>query len=189
MNPVTQAFLLSASTLRLLPHLFLYKLKKQTLAADLIQVQDCRATARNFIKAMTRERSFRNLFYYRMGDYLSAPIKWLCPPEQTLHIWCPSIGEGAHLEHAYATYLNAESIGRNFYCLQMVTLGNGNGGRPTIGHDVRIMTGAIVFGGITVGDGATIGAGAVVMKDVPAGATVVGNPAHIINSKRQNHNG
>lgn len=43
---------------------------------------------------------------------------------------------------------------------------------------------AIILGPITIGEGATIGAGAVVVKDVPAGATVVGNPARIINSKR-----
>lgn len=183
MNPITQTLLLSASTVRLVPHLFLYGLHRRMLAADLQKVQDQRATALNFIKAMTRERSFRNLFYYRMGDYRSAFISWLCPPERTLSIWCPSIGPGAHLEHAYATYLNAERIGSDFYCLQLVTLGNGRGGRPTIGDDVRIMTGATVFGGIRIGNHVTIGAGAVVMKDVPDGCTVVGNPARIV---RQN---
>lgn len=180
MNPITQTILLSASAVRLVPHLFLYVAHRRMLADDLRKVQDRRATALNFIKAMTRERTFRNLFYYRMGDYRSALISWLCPGERTLNIWCPSIGPGAHLEHSYATYLNAERIGRDFYCLQLVTLGNGHGGRPTIGDDVRIMTGATVFGGIRIGNHATIGAGAVVMKDVPDGCTVVGNPARIV---------
>lgn len=43
-----------------------------------------------------------------------------------------------------------------------------------------IGTSATILGGVTIGEGALIGAGAVVTKDVPAGATVVGNPAKII---------
>ena len=50
---------------------------------------------------------------------------------------------------------------------------------PTIGNNVVIGSGASVLGPITVGDGAKIGAGAVVVRTVPAGATVVGVPGRI----------
>ncbi|MEI2384332.1 sugar O-acetyltransferase [Breoghania sp. JC706] len=51
-------------------------------------------------------------------------------------------------------------------------------GRPVrIGRNVWIGGGAIILPGVTVGDDAIIGAGAVVTRDVPAGVTVVGNPA------------
>lgn len=50
-------------------------------------------------------------------------------------------------------------------------------GHCTIGDKVRIGVNACLRPGITVEDGARIGAGAVVVKDVPAGITVVGNPA------------
>ena len=55
-------------------------------------------------------------------------------------------------------------------------------------NNVRVATGAIVIGGIQIGDNATIGAGAVVVKDVPSNTTVVGNPARIIkqNGKKVN---
>ena len=169
----------------MLPHIALFLLYRQAVRDDLTKVQDKRDTVLNFIKACTREKTFRNLFYYRMGEYRSVFISWLLPPEKTLHIWCPRIGLGAHFEHNYATYLNARSIGDNFYCLQLVTLGNGKGGAPTIGNNVRLMTGATVFGGISIGDNVTVGANTVVNKDVPAGCTVVGNPARIVKQDGQ----
>lgn len=181
MNPYTQAALLTASTLRMIPHISLYLLHRREIDADLEKYSQDGKGLRAFIKVATRQRVFRNLFYYRMGEYRSVFIKWLLPPERTLNIWCPSIGEGCHFEHNYATYLNAERIGRNFYCLQLVTLGNDSQGkRPTIGDNVSIYTGATVFGGITIGDNVIIGAGAVVRKDVPANCTVAGNPAVIV---------
>ncbi|WP_425430639.1 NeuD/PglB/VioB family sugar acetyltransferase [Devosia indica] len=52
------------------------------------------------------------------------------------------------------------------------------GGGVKVGVGVLVGAGATVLPGLTVGDGATIGAGAMVLADVPAGATVVGVPAH-----------
>lgn len=56
-------------------------------------------------------------------------------------------------------------------------------GKPiSIGKGVWIATGAIVIGGVTVGENAVIAAGAVVTRDVPPGTLVGGNPARIIRS-------
>lgn len=54
---------------------------------------------------------------------------------------------------------------------------------PTIHNRVIIGADAVVLGAIEVGEGARIGSGSVVVKDVPAGATVVGVPGRIVEAK------
>lgn len=78
--------------------------------------------------------------------------------------------------HPYAT------IGDDCAISQMVTIGAVAEGknRPVLGNRVEVGVGAVIVGNITVGDDAKIAPNAVVMKDVPPGASVVGNPARVI---------
>ena len=75
-------------------------------------------------------------------------------------------------------------IGEDCTLYHGVTLGgtSWNKGKrhPTLGQGVVIGAGAKVLGPVLIGDGAKIGSNAVVVKDVPAGATAVGIPARII---------
>jgi acetyltransferase-like isoleucine patch superfamily enzyme len=50
----------------------------------------------------------------------------------------------------------------------------------TIGDDAKVGMNAMILKGVTIGPGAIVGAGAVVTRDVPPGATVVGNPAQVV---------
>lgn len=70
--------------------------------------------------------------------------------------------------------------------LQFVTLGNvmaQDGGvrqYPVLRKGSSVYAGAKILGGVEVGEGARVGANALVVKDVPVGATAVGNPARVI---------
>src|SRR5207247_6573285 len=63
------------------------------------------------------------------------------------------------------------------------TLFRGTNRHPTLGVGVVVGAGAKILGGFTVGDGARIGSNSVVVKEVPAGATVVGIPGRIVEGK------
>ncbi len=93
------------------------------------------------------------------------------------------IGGGLYIAHPVGCVLVAESIGENVSVIAQVTFGTRADYRwPTIGEGVFVGAGARVLGGITVGAKASIGANAVVVHDVPDGATVVGIPARQIKS-------
>ena len=98
------------------------------------------------------------------------------------------IGKGTKLGYGgIGVVVPSESvIGRNCSVGQQVTIGGGNSrypGVPVIGDNVHMHKGAIIYGGITVGDNAEIGANAVVNKPVPDNAVVAGVPAKIIRIK------
>ena len=102
-------------------------------------------------------------------------------PMSTLYIFAPNIGEGLFIQHGFSTIIAANSIGKNCWINQQVTIGfSGDGKSPVIGDNVQITAGAKVFGDITIGDNSLIGANAVVFKDVPKNCTVVGVPGYIV---------
>lgn len=97
------------------------------------------------------------------------------------------IGPGLYLTHGNVVIDGIVRIGRNCEINPFAAVGLSNSRRlffdtrgPTIGDNVSIGTGAKVLGPITIGNGARIGANAVVISDVPAGATAVGVPARVI---------
>jgi serine O-acetyltransferase len=94
------------------------------------------------------------------------------------------IGGGLYIPHPFGTVIMPKRIGRNCSVIANVTIGMRNEWVfPEIGNDVFIGAGARVLGGITLGDQAVIGANAVVIHDVPAGATAVGIPAKVVGQR------
>lgn len=94
------------------------------------------------------------------------------------------IGRNFFIDHGFVVIGETAEIGDNVTMYQGSTLGgtnptNGVGGKrhPTLGDGVIVSLGAAILGPIYVGNGARIGANAVVTKDVPEGATMLGIPA------------
>ena len=103
-----------------------------------------------------------------------------------------SIGRRFVIDHGYGVVIGETSeIGDDVTLYQGVTLGGIAPSvdsrsqaevkrHPTLRNDVIVGSGAQILGPIVIGEGARVGANAVVSKDVPAGVTAVGIPAHVV---------
>jgi serine O-acetyltransferase len=90
-------------------------------------------------------------------------------------------GPGFVLIHSQGVVINgAVRGGEHVYLEHQVTIGAEKGVSPVLGNRVFVGAGAKIVGPVTIGDGARVGANAVVVKNVPAGATVGGVPARIL---------
>lgn len=95
------------------------------------------------------------------------------------------IGSGMFIDHGEGVVIGETAeVGNNVVLYQGVTLGGTGKDRgkrhPTIEDGVMISAGAKILGPFTVGKNAKIGAGSIVLKPVPANATVVGVPGRVV---------
>jgi len=95
------------------------------------------------------------------------------------------IGEGLFIDHGMGVVIGETAeIGDNVHLYQGVTLGGTSTRKekrhPTLADNVVVGAGAELIGAIYVGENARIGAGSVVVTNVPANATVIGVPGHIV---------
>jgi len=91
------------------------------------------------------------------------------------------LGPGLVILHSLCVVINSQvRAGKNLVLEHGVTIGAEKNQAPVLGDNVFIGAGAKVLGGVRIGSDVKIGANAVVTKDVPDGATVVGIPARVI---------
>lgn len=95
------------------------------------------------------------------------------------------IGGGLYIAHPIGTVISVARMGINCSIIAAVTIGMRNEWKfPRIGDNVFIGAGARVLGDIALDDNCLVGANAVVIQDVPAGATAVGIPARLLTNKQ-----
>jgi serine O-acetyltransferase len=148
-----------------------------------------------------KEQSIWAIWWYRKGDFLNkkngkvffrirVALYWLIFRliETVTGISIPpsvKISGGLRIWHFGNIFIHGESIiGRNCTIRQGVTIGNryNSNDAPIIGDNVEIGAYAQILGSIKIGDNCKIGAMTVVLTDIPANSTVVGNPGKVIHS-------
>jgi serine O-acetyltransferase len=156
------------------------------------------------LRALAEAQGVWATVVYRFGQWSNEraprPLRRLCKAgylvafkltEMATGISLPAharIGRGLYVGHFGGIVVHTDVvIGDHCSLSHGVTIGVLGGPRPgvpRIGNRVYIGCGAKLLGPICIGDGATIGANAVVLDDVPAGATAVGVPARVVAPRR-----
>jgi serine O-acetyltransferase len=164
------------------------------LREDIRSVFDRDPAARSVWEVVTCYPGFHALVMHRLAHWFwGAGFKWLGRFTSHLARWLTgieihpgaTIGRRFFIDHGMGVVIGETAeIGDDVTLYHGVTLGgtSWNKGKrhPTLGNGVVVGAGAKVLGPITMHAGAKVGSNAVVVKDVPAGATAVGIPARII---------
>ena len=160
---------------------------------DSIIVRD--PAARNRLEVITCYPGLHAVWLHRISHFFwNLGLKWIARFLSMLSRLVTGIeihpgakiGRRVFLDHGLGIVIGETTeIGDDCTIYQGVTLGGtslykGVKRHPTLGKGVVVSAGAKVLGGFTVGDGARIGSNAVVLKEIPAGATAVGIPARIL---------
>ena len=140
------------------------------------------------LHAVWAHRVTHHLWHWRLkllARVLAQLTRWLTGIE--IHPGA-TIGNRFFIDHGMGVVIGETAeIGDDCTLYHGVTLGGTSWERakrhPTLGKNVVVGAGAKILGPITIGDNARVGSNSVVVKDVPAGATVVGIPARMVIAK------
>ena len=165
------------------------------LREDVASVFERDPAARSTWEVLTCYPGLHAIWMHRIGHWFwTHGLRWLGRMTSHVSRWLTGIeihpavvvGRRVFIDHGMGVVIGETAeIGDDCTIYQGVTLGGtslyrGAKRHPTLGNNVVVSAGAKVLGGFTVGDGAKIGSNAVVLKEVPAGATVVGVPGRIV---------
>jgi len=155
--------------------------------------------ARSVFELLTVYPGIHALAFHRLSHRLwSWRLRWLARLLAQAGRWLTGIeihpgakiGRRFFIDHGMGVVIGETAeIGDDCTLYHGVTLGGTTWRKekrhPTLGNNVVVGAGAKILGPITVGDNARVGSNSVVVKDVPAGATVIGIPGRVIGPKKQ----
>ncbi len=165
------------------------------LREDVASVKERDPAARSAWEVLTCYPGLHAIWIHRIAHWFwTHRLHWLGRLTSHVGRWLTGIeihpgvviGRRVFIDHGMGTVIGETAeIGDDCTIYQGVTLGGtslyrGTKRHPTLGRRVVVSAGAKVLGGFTVGDDAKIGSNAVVLKEVPAGATVVGVPGRLV---------
>jgi serine O-acetyltransferase len=166
---------------------------------DIKSVFDRDPAARSTLEVITCYPGIHARIFHRLAHRLwKAEFKWLARFVSHIGRWFTgieihpgaAIGRRFFIDHGMGVVIGETAeIGDDVTLYHGVTLGGTSwkeGKRhPTLGNGVVVGAGAKILGPVTIGDNAKIGSNAVVVKDVPNGATAAGIPARILDEERK----
>lgn len=171
----------------------------KNIREDIASVFDRDPAARSTFEVLTCYPGLHARIFHRLSNtFWNMGLKWL--GRFTSHIGRAltgieihpgaTIGRRFFIDHGMGVVIGETAeIGDDVTLYHGVTLGGTSwkeGKRhPTLGNGVVVGAGAKILGPIHIGDGAKIGSNAVVVKDVPAGATAAGIPARILDEEKK----
>ena len=169
----------------------------QHLREDIAVVFERDPAARTVFEVLTTYPGLHAILWHRLSHQLWGwHLKWLARVSSHLARWLTGIeihpgariGRRVFIDHGMGVVIGETAeIGDDCTLYHGVTLGGTSwqkGKRhPTLEAGVIVGAGAKILGPITLGAGAKIGSNAVVVREVPAGATAVGIPARILDEK------
>ncbi len=168
------------------------------LREDISVVFDRDPAARTFFEVLTTYPGLHAILWHRLSHGLwHAGFKWLARFSSSFARWFTgieihpgaTIGRRVFIDHGMGVVIGETAeVGDDCTLYHGVTLGgtSWNKGKrhPTLMSGVIIGAGAKILGPITLGAGAKVGSNAVVVKDVPPGATAIGIPARILDAEQ-----
>ena len=175
----------------------------ERLKEDIAVVFERDPAARNTWEVVTCYPGFHAMLLYRLAHELwGARLEWLARLVSHIARWLTgieihpgaAIGRRFFIDHGMGVVIGETAeIGDDCTLYHGVTLGgtSWNKGKrhPTLGQGVVVGAGAKILGPIMIGAGARIGSNAVVVKEVPPGATAIGIPARVIEAQDAAPNG